>query len=324
MSSLLSDMAYPAIDAAVAFSAIYFTVRVKRSFSPQLVSPFSHIASALLVVFAASHYSRWTRTLNQVASFALPLLVAHPSGYTYFQLANAIGIYRLLCSNTNPLASALCVLLHVYLVLANLDCSSQAQLKSIMHDVSYSQVRQLNILQKLRALTLDDMWSVPERFQLRHAYAELVINTDEPLFLIRAIARMIWKPMIPIHIVGMMFQLLPIFKTMLTGYIYRCLDSSEGSAYYKAYMAAAGMILVEFLMAQRDHLNGYIGFEKSRVQDVLELELARRPLLYSGLKSIPYREYTTVEDLVDSVFKLQDVVPYVFGTFATVLPIYNQ
>ncbi|KAJ2051405.1 hypothetical protein GGH13_008627, partial [Coemansia sp. S155-1] len=203
MSSLLSDIAYPVIDAAVAFSAIYFTVRVKRSFSPQLVSPFSHIASALLVVLAASHYSGWTRTLNQVASFALPLLAAHPSGYTHFQLANAIGIYRLLCNNTNPLTIVLCVLLHVYLVLANLDHSSQAQLKSIMHDVSYSQVRQLNILQKLRTLTLDDMWSVPERFQLRHAYAELVMNTDEPLFLIRAIARMIWKPMIPIYIAGM-------------------------------------------------------------------------------------------------------------------------
>ncbi|KAJ2750969.1 hypothetical protein GGI19_004784, partial [Coemansia pectinata] len=30
------------------------------------------------------------------------------------------------------------------------------------------------------------------------------------------------------------------------------------------------------------------------------------------------------EDLVDSVFKLQDAVPYIFGAFATVLPIYSQ
>ncbi|KAJ2065106.1 ABC transporter C member 13 [Coemansia sp. S146] len=39
-------------------------------------------------------------------------------------------------------------------------------------------------------------------FQLRNAYAELTINTDESLFLIRAIIRMIWKPMIPIHVAG--------------------------------------------------------------------------------------------------------------------------
>ncbi|KAJ2014258.1 Multidrug resistance-associated protein 1 [Coemansia sp. S680] len=325
MSSLLSDMAYPAIDATVALSAIYFTVRDKRSFSPQLVSPFSHMASALLVVIAVSHYSGWTRTLNQVASFALPLLAAHPSGYTVFQLANALGIYRLLCSNANPLTSALCVLLHVYLVLANLDRSSQAQLKSIMHDVSYSQVRQLNILQKLRALTLDDMWSVPERFQLRHAYAELVINADEPLFLIRAIARMIWKPMIPIHIAGMMFQLLPIFRTMLNGYIYRCLDSSDGGAYYKAYMAAAGLILSKFLAIQKSHLNGYITRENSRVKSVLELELVRKPLLNPGLKMIANKaEVKRLGTLVNGVRDLQEVIPCLFGTLAAVLPIYNQ
>ncbi|KAJ2053671.1 Multidrug resistance-associated protein 1 [Coemansia sp. S16] len=325
MSSLLGGMAYPVIDAAVALSAIYFTVRDKRSFSPQLVSPFSHMASALLVVIAVSHYSGWTRTLNQVASFALPLLAAHPSGYTVFQLANALGIYRLLCSNANPLTSALCVLLHVYLVLANLDRSSQAQLKSIMHDVSYSQVRQLNILQKLRALTLDDMWSVPERFQLRHAYAELVINADEPLFLIRAIARMIWKPMIPIHIAGMMFQLLPIFRTMLNGYIYRCLDSSDGGAYYKAYMAAAGLILSKFLAIQKSHLNGYITRENSRVKSVLELELVRKPLLNPGLKMIANKaEVKRLGTLVNGVRDLQEVIPCLFGTLAAVLPIYNQ
>ncbi|KAJ2094483.1 ABC transporter C member 13 [Coemansia sp. S100] len=193
-----------------------------------------------------------------------------------------------------------------------------------MQDVSFAQVRQLNVLQKLRELTIYDVWPVPERFQLRHAYAELAINTNESLFLIRAIARMLWKPMIPIHIAGMLFQLLPICKTMLNGYIYHCLDSSDNNTYYMAYMAAVGMILVEFLIAQKDHLEGYMDFEKSRVQDVLELEIARRPLIHSGLKCTPEREYTMAEDLVNSVFKLQDAIPYIFGAFATVMPIYSQ
>ncbi|KAJ2252187.1 Canalicular multispecific organic anion transporter 1 [Coemansia sp. RSA 455] len=193
-----------------------------------------------------------------------------------------------------------------------------------MQDVSFAQVRQLNVLQKLRKLTIDDVWPVPERFQLRDAYAELAINTNESLFLIRAVARMLWKPMIPIHIAGMLFQLLPICKTMLNGYIYHCLDSSDNNTYYMAYMAAVGMILVEFLIAQKDHLERYMNFEKSRVQDVLELEITRRPLIHSGLKSTPEREYTMAEDLVDSVFKLQDAIPYIFGAFATAMPIYSQ
>ncbi|KAJ2054005.1 ABC transporter C member 13 [Coemansia sp. S16] len=84
--------------------------------------------------------------------------------------------------------------------MANLDLSSRAQLELIIRDISFAQVRQLNALQKLRKLTPDDLWPVPERFQLRNAYAEFKINTNESMFLVRAIIRMIWKPMIPIHI----------------------------------------------------------------------------------------------------------------------------
>ncbi|KAJ2401526.1 hypothetical protein GGF41_007719, partial [Coemansia sp. RSA 2531] len=171
-------MAYPAGDAAVVLTAMYLVARDKRVFSPQLASPFSHIASALLVILAASHLSGHKRTLNQVASFALPLLSAHPSGYALFQLANAFGIYRLLCSNVSLLQGFLGVLLHLCLVLANLNLSNQTQLKTIMQDISFAQVRYYNALQKLRELTLDDLWPVPKRFQLRNAYAELAINTN--------------------------------------------------------------------------------------------------------------------------------------------------
>ncbi|KAJ2468949.1 Multidrug resistance-associated protein 1 [Coemansia sp. RSA 2337] len=201
-------MAYPAADAAVALTAMYLVARDKRVLSSQLASPFSHIASALLVILATSHFSGHKRTLNQVASFALPLLGAHPSGYALFQLANAFGIYRLLCSNVGLLQGSLGVLLYLCLVLANLNLSNQTQLKTIMQDVSFAQVRYYNALQKLRELTLDDLWPVPERFQLRNAYAELTINTNESLFLIRAIIRMVWKPMIPIHVAA---TVLPIY-----------------------------------------------------------------------------------------------------------------
>ncbi|KAJ2863565.1 Multidrug resistance-associated protein 1 [Coemansia aciculifera] len=210
----------------------------------QLASPFSHIASAFLVILASSLYSGWAMTLNQAASFALPLLAAHPSGYTLFQLANALGIYRLLHSNANPMQSALCVLLHLYLVFANLNLSNQMQVASIMRDISFAQVRQLNALQKLRELTMDDLWQLPERYQLRNAYAELVINTNESLFLVRAIFRMIWKPLVPIQVARMLFELLPILKIILNGHIYQCLDSSDNTAYYKAYMAAAELVAV--------------------------------------------------------------------------------
>ncbi|KAJ2691151.1 ABC transporter C member 13 [Coemansia spiralis] len=177
--SLLRAMAYPAADAAVVLASVFLVARDRQATSRRLANPLSHIASAFLVILAASHYSGWALTLKQAASFALPLLAIHPSGYTLFQLANVLGIYRLLYNSANSLQSALCVLLHIYLVLGNLSLSSRTQLDSILRDVSFVQLRQINALQKLRELTLEDLWPVPERFQLRNAYAELQINTNE-------------------------------------------------------------------------------------------------------------------------------------------------
>ncbi|KAJ2116240.1 Multidrug resistance-associated protein 1 [Coemansia sp. RSA 922] len=286
-SSLLGTVAYPAADAAVAFTAMYLVIQDKRTIHKQLSSSFSHIASAFLVILAASHYSGWTMTLNQVASLALPLLAVHPSGYTNFQFANALGIYRLLHNKGNPLQSALSILLHIYLVFANLNLSNQMQLASIMREISFAQVRQLNALQKLRELTIDDLWQLPERYQLRNAYSDLVINTTESFFLHKAIFRMVWKPLIPIQVARMLLQLLPIFRSIFNGHIYQCLDSSDSGGYYKAYMAAAGLILVEFLEGQRCYIRGFTTKEEDRMKGVLKLELARLPLIHSGLKKTP-------------------------------------
>ncbi|KAJ2324469.1 hypothetical protein GGI00_005319, partial [Coemansia sp. RSA 2681] len=194
-----------------------------------------------------------------------------------------------------------------------------------MKDVSFAQLRELGALQKLRKLTLDDLWPLPERYHLRNAYNELVLNPSESFFLIRAIIRMIWKPMIPIQIARMLFQLLPIFKAVLNGYIYECLDSPDSNIYYGAYMAAVGLLLVEFLDKQKCHIEGYAKLEETRVQEVLKLELARQPLIYSGLKASSQKWVARILDfVVESVIKLQDFVPSIFGTLSAVLPIYRM
>ncbi|KAJ2462767.1 hypothetical protein EV174_007059, partial [Coemansia sp. RSA 2320] len=159
---------------------LYLTVLDKRSLPLCLASPSSHLASGLLVVLSASRLTGWTAILNQLASFALPFMTTHSSGHTLFQLANALGIYQVLKSNAPPFQAAICVLLHTYLVLTNLNLSSQALLKSVLNELSFAQARQLLHLQKLRNLTLDDLWPVPERYQLHNTYSELKFNVDEP------------------------------------------------------------------------------------------------------------------------------------------------
>ncbi|KAJ2246220.1 hypothetical protein GGI13_005529, partial [Coemansia sp. RSA 455] len=209
--------------------------------------------------------------------------------------------------------------------MANLTLSNRAQLESTIRDISFAQVRQLNALQKLRKLTLDDLWPVPERFQLRNAYAEFKINTNESMFLVRAIIRMIWKPMIPIHIAGMLFKLLPICKTILNGYIYQCLDSPDSTVYSKTYMAAAGLLLTEFLAVQQRHLTVYTNKENDRINSALLLELTRQPLIHSGLKCQSESWHSNYAGrLVDDILGIQEVIPALFGTLAAVFPIYHQ
>ncbi|KAJ2238619.1 hypothetical protein GGI13_008297, partial [Coemansia sp. RSA 455] len=70
-------------------------------------------------------------------------------------------------------------------------------------------------MQKLRPLTFDDIWPPPERFQLRTAYSEFKYNTEESYFVLRAIFRMMWRPMIPVYIVGLLLQFIPLIQLKL-------------------------------------------------------------------------------------------------------------
>ncbi|KAJ2810129.1 hypothetical protein GGI24_007081, partial [Coemansia furcata] len=136
---------------------------------------------------------------------------------------------------------------------------------------------------------------------------------------------MLWKPMIPIQIASMMFELLPILKIMMNGYIYHCLDSPDTAIYYKAYVAAAGLLLAEFLSNQRLHMNDYIHQEKTRVSNTLLLEMTRLPLIYSGLiYKFPSWYASTAKDLVKEIMLVQNAITSLFGALATVLPLYRQ
>ncbi|KAJ2864394.1 ABC transporter C member 13 [Coemansia aciculifera] len=116
--------------------------------------------------------------------------------------------------------------------MANLDSTNKALLNRALQLCTYAQVRYLVRIQKLRQLTIGDIWPLQERFQLRNSYSEFRYNTNESYFIIRAIIRMIWRPMVPIYIIGLLLQFVPIVQARLNSLIMKHVESSTEYSFY--------------------------------------------------------------------------------------------
>ncbi|KAJ2741929.1 Canalicular multispecific organic anion transporter 1, partial [Coemansia sp. BCRC 34301] len=308
-------------------------VTKENTFTPHRFSdPVSQCFAAMLVVMAAAATTTvsamwWEQALTVVAALALPVLALHSSAYTAYQCLNALGIYRALnSSDGDAWRTATCVFMHLYLVLANLDMRSQQQLSSVVQKVTYQQEWRLVTLRRLRELTLDDVWALPERFRLRTAYSEFTYNTEEPLFLIRAILRMSWRPMIPIYIAESLLKTVAVVTTTLNSSVLHCLDSPGSSAWYKGYVAMILLVLSKLLEMQRDQVAKYASAETSRVTDAIKLELLRLPLTKSGRKprGSSYRNSHYVSMLISDLRNGQDIFTSLFGTAATVWVVFSR
>ncbi|KAJ2319777.1 hypothetical protein GGI00_006350, partial [Coemansia sp. RSA 2681] len=125
-------------------SQLVLGATTENTFTPHRFSdPMSQCISAMLVVFAATEdiggaAGWWEQALAVVAALMLPILALHSSAYTAFQCLNALGIYRALNSGSSSdvWRTTACVLMHLFLVLANLDLRSQQQLNSVMQKVT--------------------------------------------------------------------------------------------------------------------------------------------------------------------------------------------
>ncbi|KAJ2045032.1 Multidrug resistance-associated protein 1 [Coemansia sp. RSA 922] len=299
-----------------------------NTFTPHRFSdPVSQCVAAMLVVVAAATSSGWwEQVLSVMAALTLPLLAMHSSAYTAFQCLNALGIYRALNSSIDAWITGACVLMHIYLVLANLDLRSQKLLNTVVQKVTYRQERRLVALRRLRELTLDDVWLLPERFSLRNAYNEFTYNTEEPLFLIRAILRMAWRPMIPIYIADSLLKTVSLLTTTLNSSVLHCLDSPATSAWYKGYVTVLLLFLVKAIEMQKDVVSKYSSAETSRVSDAVKLELLRLPLTKSGRRprGSSYRNGHYVTTVIGDLQNTLGIFSSLFGTAATVWVIFRR
>ncbi|KAJ2484673.1 hypothetical protein IWW37_006120, partial [Coemansia sp. RSA 2050] len=219
-----------------------------------------------------------------------------------------------------------CTLLHSVLVLANLDSSRKSLLNQVYQQCTYVQERHLFKLQKLRQLTVDDIWPLPERFRLHTAYNEFKYNTDESYFLVRAVVRMMWRSMIPVYIVGLLLQFVPLIKLRLNSNVMR---NVEDFSNYSMSMIAADVlriVIVQLLDSQQDIAGQFIDKEMTRVEKAIDLEIFRLPLARLGLRK-PMNAGTAkyyvkrLTEFPDAVFSLLNAIT---SMLIAVYVLYNQ
>ncbi|KAJ2037667.1 ABC transporter C member 13 [Coemansia sp. S3946] len=147
---------------------------------------------------------------------------------------------------------------------------------------TYAQERYLHKLQKLRQVTFNDLWPLPERFKLRTAYGELKFNKNESYFVIRAIFRMMWRPMIPVYTVGLLLQFLPLLRIKLNSSIMHNVDDLSNYSMYMIVADVARIMIVQLLNNQQNIAQQYIKNEMSRAQNAFNIEMFRMPLQSAG------------------------------------------
>ncbi|KAI9501705.1 hypothetical protein GGI26_004219 [Coemansia sp. RSA 1358] len=321
---------YPVSDIAVLLAAIVLSFRNKTPTSYHPFGPLVQCCYSTLVVLAAKQCTSWAGIHFPLSIAALPMLAANPDGYISFQLANLLGIYRTLSSSGSDSSDiwqqTLPVLMHAYLILANLDAQSQQALHELKRILLYTQERRLIGLQRLRNIVLDDLEALPERMRLRTIVGEFKYDVNERLFVLRALFRMMWRPMIPLYMLGSLLSIIDVATSVMNSRVLHFIDSPSEHSWYQGYSTVALAFIVNIISGQSRRFQSYVNSESSRVTSAVKLELFRLPLTNTGLRkkrTIANAE-NSIGTLLDGIQDLQGAFTTLVGAIAILVPIYNR
>ncbi|KAJ2796296.1 hypothetical protein H4R21_004770, partial [Coemansia helicoidea] len=183
---------------------------------------------------------------------------------------------------------------------------------------------QLIRLSRQRPLALGDVWKLPERCSLNAIRREFKYNVEEPIFLLRAVARMVWRPLLPLLTIRFLMELGDVAETMATGYLLQCFDSASELPWYHGYGAALVLLLIRLACMQKSRIDNLIEAEFSRVETAVRLELFRLPLEPNGQRKLAdtYVPSRAMKDLPDSLTKLARVCVEVLGLWPKFAALY--
>ncbi|KAJ2776100.1 ATP-binding cassette glutathione S-conjugate transporter ycf1, partial [Coemansia javaensis] len=274
------DAAYSAADGlAVALALLVAAASGRQALVRALASPLRLWLTAALaaLVFAQAGGGGWLRPL---AVCALPVLAQHPLGHALAQAATLLGLHRTVNRDHGSIQyRAATALVHAALVLTSLDAQTQSTLRMLGRRLLYVQEIQLIRLHKLRELTLDDVWQLPKHFQLGEIQREFTYDVNEPMFVVRAIVRMLWRPVMPLLALKSLVDTVPLAEISIRGYLMRCLSAPSEHPWYHGVGAALALLLVDTASQSMNQISRQLSLEFSRAIRAVEVELFRLPLI---------------------------------------------
>ncbi|KAJ2265227.1 hypothetical protein J3F81_005924, partial [Coemansia sp. RSA 371] len=274
----LPGLAFIVVDALVCALAVYVWV-VRRKTLSRCARPVAQCVMAMLVVLTLGQDSRTANCLSALAVAVHLTLIEHSQTFAVFQIATLLGMYRALhAEHAEFWHRGTTMALHMYMLLAHLDPRSQNILRLLSETLMYKQEWQLIRLNRIREIVFEDIWELPERLRLKAICGEFTYDVNEPLFLIRAIARIAWRPLLPLCIVQILTQSLSVVEVALESRVLHCLDSASDYAWYHGYIVALALLCLKAANTQRTRLNDYINSEIDRAFSAVELEIFRLPL----------------------------------------------
>ncbi|KAJ2711476.1 hypothetical protein H4R19_003229 [Coemansia spiralis] len=219
----------------------------------------------------AHAYSRTAVACIAIASVALASSHSRPDAASYLRLLALLSLPLIAHHRWGAAAAPFyCVL------------NAQAALRTLAKKALYVQEIQLIRLSRQRPLVLGDLWKVPERFRLSTIRREFKYNVEEPMFLFRAIGRLVWRPMLPLLAIQLLMELGAVVEVVLTGYLHRYFDSASEYLWYYGYGMALVLLAVKVAGMQNSRLDDLISAEMSRAEGAICLELFRLPLEPNG------------------------------------------
>ncbi|KAJ2802117.1 Canalicular multispecific organic anion transporter 1 [Coemansia guatemalensis] len=251
-------LAYTFLDVLIVAIALYAATTSKSYLTlTNLYSRFSiQCAIAMLVLLASIQgIVSFADYLHLISLAVLPLLLQHHRGSAIFQLANAFNIHLQISSVRQDVWERIVsILVHSYLFFDSLAPESKRWLYLIADKVTFAQERKLINLSKLQELVLNDIQQLPKRFHLKATHAEFKYNVDEPLFMLRAIIRMLWRPMLMPYLIISITQAVDIIEVMINGYMVRCIDMPSEHLWHEGYIAALSLMILRLFGTQRNQI----------------------------------------------------------------------
>ncbi|KAJ2157014.1 Multidrug resistance-associated protein 1 [Coemansia sp. RSA 552] len=215
---------------------------------------------------------------------------------------------------------------HVVLMLTMLEDESIDSLKSLWGSLLFTQEKKLMSTKNAKDIQLDDLPPMPARFLPRNCQKQFKYNPNEKLFVVKAIIRMIWRPILPLYIVDVIFSTLKTAEIVVAGYLMRTFDMPLATSWKSKFGAILLLFLLEMLRSIFRQVTVHISHEWDRVKTAIDMELRDISARGVGLSdATAYRKAKwDAERLVEKIESLQRVVTNLVSMAVSIWPLYSQ